>query len=134
MTSPTDIILYRTVQSLDLEVVYEKKKRPCLFSGSRKFPTLSSTVHWNLASLVSHWNAGRALGLGFFCPHWTPMMDSIYLTNAILPRLSREGYVHLLYWNTCTLSSSDVIVMLKCHHQVKLYLSVFSDFWKLIFK
>ena len=29
-----------------------------------------------------------ALGLGFFCPHCTPMMDSIYLTHAILPRTS----------------------------------------------
>ena len=36
-----------------------------------------------------------------------------YLTHAILPRLSREGYIHWLYWNSRTLSSSDVIVMLK---------------------
>ena len=36
-----------------------------------------------------------------------------YLTHAILPRLSREGYIHWLYWNSHTLSSSDVIVMLK---------------------
>ena len=26
-----------------------------------------------------------ALGLGFFCPHWTPMIDSIYLTNPLQP-------------------------------------------------
>ena len=30
-----------------------------------------------------------------------------YLTHAILPRLSPEGYIHLLYWNSRTLSSSD---------------------------
>ena len=36
-----------------------------------------------------------------------------YLTHAILLRLLREGYIHWLYWNSCTLSSSDVIVMLQ---------------------
>ena len=36
-----------------------------------------------------------------------------YLTEAILPRLSRKIYIHWLYWNSPTLSSSDVIVMLK---------------------
>ena len=36
-----------------------------------------------------------------------------YLTHVILSRLSREGYIHWLYWKSRTLSSSDVIVMLK---------------------
>ena len=36
-----------------------------------------------------------------------------YLTQAILPRLSREGYIHWLYWNLRTWSSSDVIVIFK---------------------
>ena len=36
-----------------------------------------------------------------------------YLTHAVLPRLSREGYIHCLYRNSRTLSSSDVIVVLK---------------------
>ena len=36
-----------------------------------------------------------------------------YLTQAILPRLSREGYIHWLYWNSRTWSSSDVNVMFK---------------------
>ena len=31
-------------------------------------------------------------------------------------------------------SSSDAIVMLKGLHHVKLYLSIFGDFWKLIVK
>ena len=33
-------VLYRTV------VVYEKKNRSLMFSGSRKIPTLGSTVQW----------------------------------------------------------------------------------------
>ena len=57
-----------------------------------------------------------------------------YLTHAILPRLSREGYIHWLYWNSRKWSSSDVIVMVKWSHHVKLHLSIFWDFWKLIFK
>ena len=36
-----------------------------------------------------------------------------YLSHVIIPRLSHEGYTHWLYWNSCTLSSSDIIVMLK---------------------
>ena len=38
-----------------------------------------------------------------------------YLTHAILPRLSHEGYIyiHWLYWNSRTWSSSYVIVMLR---------------------
>ena len=35
-----------------------------------------------------------------------------YLTQAILPRLSREGFIHWLYWNSRIWSSNDVIVML----------------------
>ena len=57
-----------------------------------------------------------------------------YLTQAILPMLSREGYIHRLYWNSRTWLSSDVIVMLKWSHHVKLHLSVFRNFWKLILK
>ena len=36
-----------------------------------------------------------------------------YLTQTILPRLSRKGYIFWLYWNSCIWSSSDVIVMFK---------------------
>ena len=64
-------VLYRPV------VVYEKKNRSLVFSGSRKIPTLGSTVQWELGKPrfpLERW----ALGLEFFCPHWTPMMDSIY--------------------------------------------------------
>ena len=57
-----------------------------------------------------------------------------YLTHAILPRLSRKDYIHWLYWNSRTLPSSEVIVMFKCRHHVKFHISLFRDFWKLIFK
>ena len=46
MTSPTHIIVYRTVRSVNVELVYEKKNRPLVFSGSRKISTLASTVQW----------------------------------------------------------------------------------------
>ena len=46
-------------------------------------------------------------------------------------RYISEGYIHWLYWNSLAWSSSDVSVMLKC---MKLHLSVFRDFWKLILK
>ena len=42
-----------------------------------------------------------------------PWNRKCYLTHAILPRLSREGFIHWLYWNSRTWSSSDVIVMFK---------------------
>ena len=61
-----------------------------------------------------------------------PWDRNSYLTHAILPRQSREGYIHWLYWSSRTWSSSDVIALLKWHHHVKLHLSVFRDFWKLI--
>ena len=57
-----------------------------------------------------------------------------YLTQAILPRLSREGYIHWLYWNSGTWSSSDVIIMFNRPHHVQLHLSLFRDYWKLILK
>ena len=66
--------------------VCKKKNRSWVPSGERKIPTLGSTVPvGNSASLVSHWN-GWTLGLGFSYLHWTPMMDSIYLTLVISPR------------------------------------------------
>ena len=42
-----------------------------------------------------------------------PWDRKTYLTKAILPWLSREGYIHWLNWNSRTWSSSDVIVILK---------------------
>ena len=40
--------------------------------------------------------------------HWTSISEILpwnkksYLPQAILPRLSREGYIHWLYWNSRT--------------------------------
>ena len=42
--------------------------------------------------------------------HWD---RKSYVTHTILPRLSHEKFIHWLYWNSHTLSSSDVIVMFK---------------------
>ena len=52
-----------------------------------------------------------ALGLGFFCPHWTPMMDSIYLTYPIPTHGNDKN------WTAACLKTSDVIVMLKWRHE-----------------
>ena len=55
----------------------------------------------------------------FVLAHWIRISDILpwdrksYLTHVILPRLSREGYTHWLYWNSCTWSSSDITAMLK---------------------
>ena len=72
-------VLYRTV------VVYEKKNRSLVFSGSRKI---------------------QALGLGFFCPHWTPMMDSIYPT---LTRIMDSFSCSLLFYSRR--SRRDIVLM-----------------------
>ena len=53
----------------------------------------------------------RILGHQIRISEILPWDRKSYLTHAILPRLSREGYIHWLYWNSRTLSSSDVIVM-----------------------
>ena len=39
-------IKYVTVRSLNVDLVYEKKNRSLVFSGSRKIPTLGSTIQW----------------------------------------------------------------------------------------
>ena len=56
------------------------------------------------------------------------------IENRILPMLSYLGChvraVHWLYWNPCTLSSSDVLVMLKWRHHNMSHLSVFKNFWE----
>ena len=55
----------------------------------------------------------------YILAHWIRISDILlwdrksYLTHAILPKLTREGYIHWLYWNSRTLSSSDVIVIFK---------------------
>ena len=59
-----------------------------------------------------------------------PWDRKFYLTLIILPRLSREGYIHWLYWHSRTRSSSDVIVMFKWRHHIMSHLSVSKYFWE----
>ena len=48
-----------------------------------------------------------------------------YLTQAV----TRKMYIGCVYWNSSSLSSTDVIVMLKWRHHNMLHLSVFRNFW-----
>ena len=66
------------------------------------------------------WGGGGGGGGELFFPAHRIRISEIlpwdrksYLTHVILPRLSRDDYIHWLYWNSRTLSSSDVVVMLK---------------------
>ena len=61
-------------------------------------------------------------------------ISEILPCDAILPRLSYEGYIHWLYWNSRTWSSSGVFVIFERRHHVKLYLSIFKDFGSLLKK
>ena len=97
VTSPTDITQYCTVQSWYMRKridhwcsVVSEKSQPSgpPFSGKLGKPRFPLT-RW-------------ALGLGYFCPHWTPMMDSIYLTRGLgkpRPWLNSdpEGEISLSY-------------------------------------
>ena len=78
MTSSTDITQYCTVWLWYMRKrinhwcsVVPEKSQPSgpPFSGKLGKPRFP----------LERW----ALGLGFFCPHWTPMMDPIYLTYPV---------------------------------------------------
>ena len=56
-------------------------------------------------------NAFLLLAHGIRVSEILPLDKKLYLTHAVLLRLSREDYIHWLYWNSRTWSSSDVIVM-----------------------
>ena len=77
-------VLYHTV------VVYEKKNRSLVFSGSRKFPTLGSTVQWETrqASFPTG-RVGPQVGI-FLSPLNTN--DGFYLSH---PH-THDGYFFLL--------------------------------------
>ena len=80
-------VLYRTV------VVYEKKNRSLVFSGSRKIPTLGSTVQWETrqASFPTA-TVGPRVGI-FLSPLNTN--DGFYLSHIdpyLLHRLSEYQY------------------------------------------
>ena len=100
-------VLYRTV------VVYEQKNRSLVFSGSRKKP--NPWVHRSSGKLgkprfpLERW----AFGLGFFCPHWTPMMDSIYLTYLYQPvgtikKRAAARWPHIDPWRHCNVKITSL--------------------------
>ena len=43
----------------------------------------------------------RALRLGFFCPHWTPMIDSIYRAYPYLKKQTAARWPHVVLWRHC---------------------------------
>ena len=115
VTSPTDITQYCTVRSWYMRkridhwcsVVPEKSKPSGPpFSGKLGKPRFP----------LERW----APGLGFFCLHWTPMMDSIYLTYPVLT-CGIDKNLTSTCWNT-----SDVIGMLKWRY----YVCVLISFWE----
>ena len=80
-------VLYRTV------VVYEKKNRSLVFSGSRKIPTLGSTVQWETrqASFPTG-TVGPRVGIflsplntndGFYLSHMGSDVGQIFLTKSL---------------------------------------------------
>ena len=58
-----------------------------------------------------------------------------YLTHVMLLSYPgcHERTVHWLYWNSRRWSTRDVIVQSNWPHHVIMHLSIFRDFWKLIF-
>ena len=132
-------VLYRTV------VVYEKKNRSLVFSGSRKIPTLGSTVQWETwqASFPTG-TVGIRVGIflsplntndGFYLSYMDTHDGFLFLAQQI--RISeilvgdRNSYlihvilhvcaVYWLNWKSHAWLLSDVIVMLMSHHHVMLH-------------
>ena len=104
MTSLKYIIQYRTLWSLNVELVYEKKNGALVFSGSRKIPTLGSSVC-------------RALRLGVFYPtehQWWILFVS-----------------HTCTRTNPSLAARRSVTSLKCKNDVNMsHLCVFRIFWK----
>ena len=87
-------VLYRTV------VVYEKKNRSLVFSGSRKIPTLGSTVQWETrqASFPTG-TVGPQVGI-FLSPLNTN--DGFYLSDIPVPvRGKAARWPHGVPWRHC---------------------------------
>ena len=88
MTSPTDIIKYGTLWSLNVELVYEKKNRSLVFSGSREIPTLRPINQWETwqASFPTG-TVGPRVGI-FLSPLNTN--DGFYLSDTPVPALEKK--------------------------------------------
>ena len=99
-------VLYRTV------VVYEKKNRLLVFSGSRKIPTLGSTVRWETwqASFPTG-TVGPRVGI-FLSPLNTN--DGFYLSHIPVPASGKDRKRTAARRSHAGRTSiRDVIVMLK---------------------
>ena len=81
-------------------------------STKQRFMSLASGHRIEVSTVFTHVRK-------FFLAHRIRISEILpwdrkyYPTHAILPRLSSEGYIHRLYWNSRTWSSCDIIVMLK---------------------
>ena len=99
-------VLYRTV------VVYEKKNRSLVFSGSRKIPTLGSNVQWETrqASFPTG-TVGPRVGI-FLSPLNTN--DGFYLSHIPVPTRGKDKKRTVTRWPYPGHTSMlGVIVMLK---------------------
>ena len=115
-------VLYRTV------VVYEKKNRSLVFSGSRKIPTLGSTVQWETrqASFPTG-TVGPRVGI-FLSPLNTN--DGFYLSLIPIPACWKDKKWTATRWpHTGRTSIPDVIVMLKWRHNVAFQRIQDFSFW-----
>ena len=116
-------VLYRTV------VVYEKKNRSLVFSGSRKIPTLGSIIQWETrqASFLTG-TVGPWVGI-FLSPLNTN--DGFYLSHTPIPALGKDKKKRTAARrpHAGRTSIRDVIVMFKW--RTMSHLSDFRIFWKL---
>ena len=104
VTNKYNTVPYRTVAKL----VYEKKNRSLVLSGSRKIQILGTTVHWETrqASFPTGTVGPR---VGIFLPHWTPMMDSIHLSSLGQPRDANRLSSGKIFYPTLTLMMDSFI-------------------------
>ena len=120
-------VLYRTV------VVYEKKNRSWCSVDPEKSQPLGPPFSGKLGKPrfpLERW----ALGLGFFCPHWTPMIDSIYLINPLQPvgKIKRT----VVRWQYAGRTRMrDVFKMFKwCHHVASQWIQYFLEAFSMCFQ
>ena len=104
-------VLYRT------NVVYEKKNRSLVFSGSRKIPTLGSTVQWETRqALFPTGTVGPRVGI-FLSPQNTN--DGFYLSHIPVQAIGKDKKRTVARRpHDGRTSICDVIVMLKGRHHV----------------
>ena len=123
MTSSTEIKVYRTVRSLNLEFVYEKKNRSLVFSGSRKIQTLGSIVQWETRQ-ASFPTGTVGTWIWIFLSH-LDTNDGFCLSHIPVPALGKDKNDQSHAGRTLI---RDVIVLL--NDATMSHLSVFRIVWK----